>query len=115
MICVNYRPMTGAHLEPTLKGMVELSSDKKTITMGMAGMYKVSMELNHQSCTGAAHYLYMRVNGSNIVTKVGSNYGGYGLMSRTLRLKKGDKITFYTNYHYGTDQQHSCFTIEKLP
>ena len=106
--------MTGVHLEPTLKGMVELSDDKKTITIGMSGLYKISMELNHQACNGAGHTLHMRVNGSTIATKMGSNYGGYGLVERIRELKKNDKVTFNTNYHYGTNQQYSCFTIQKL-
>mmetsp|Transcript_60038 Transcript_60038/g.54038 ORF Transcript_60038/g.54038 Transcript_60038/m.54038 type:complete len:288 (-) Transcript_60038:32-895(-) len=107
-------PMSGEHIKPTLDGMLTLSDNLKTITIGIPGAYKVSMELNFTSATGAAHVLNMRVNGSNVATRNGSNYGGYGLITRVLDLKKDDKVTFYTNYSYATNKQHSCFTIQKL-
>ena len=64
--------------------------------------------------SGKSSILNMIVNGNNVATKMGSNYGGYGVMMRTLRLKKFDTIVFNTNYHYGTDKLFSCFTVEKL-
>lgn len=106
--------MTGVLIAPTIDGMVALSQNNQEIIVGIPGLYKVSMELNFTSCTGAAHYLYMRVNGNNVAQRVGSNYGGYGYIMRVLDLKKDDKITINTNYHYGTNQQYSCFVIEKL-
>eukprot|EP00484_Ammonia_sp_Unknown_P028343 CAMPEP_0197029466 /NCGR_PEP_ID=MMETSP1384-20130603/8903_1 /TAXON_ID=29189 /ORGANISM="Ammonia sp." /LENGTH=282 /DNA_ID=CAMNT_0042458633 /DNA_START=12 /DNA_END=860 /DNA_ORIENTATION=+ len=107
-------PMSGAHLEPTLEGMVTLSQDLMTITIGMAGLYRVSMEPNFTSATGAGHYIQIQLNGSVVVTKWGSNGGGFGLVSRVLNLKKDDKIVFYANHLYASSKDSSCFIIEKL-
>jgi len=107
-------PMTGVHLQPTLEGMLTLSPDKKTITIGMPGIYKLSMEINFTTGTGAAHYIYLQVNGTTIGQRIGSNYGGFGYMNRVLELKKDDKIVFTTNHVYQTNQIHSCFTVEKI-
>eukprot|EP01083_Nonionella_stella_P297019 1008896_1 len=107
-------PMVGAHLEPTLEGMVKLSDDKKSIVIGMEGVYKVSAELNFTSNTGAGHTLSIKLNGNIIATKMGSNGGGFGSMNRVLKLKKDDTISFYTNHSYGTNQTYSSFIIQKI-
>ena len=87
---------------------------EKVITIGLPGIYRISMELNHANNSGAGHIFNMIVNGNNVATRMGSNYGGYGMVERVLDLKKFDTVKFNTNYHYGTDKLYSCFTIEKL-
>ena len=56
-IIYNHRPMTGALLAPTLDEMVTLSQDTRTITIGIPGVYKISLQVNFTSCTGAGHYI----------------------------------------------------------
>ena len=46
--------------------------------------------------------------------KYGSNNGGFGHLSCAVELKKDDKITFYANHIYATNQYYSCFIVEKI-
>mmetsp|Transcript_22682 Transcript_22682/g.36414 ORF Transcript_22682/g.36414 Transcript_22682/m.36414 type:complete len:286 (+) Transcript_22682:60-917(+) len=107
-------PMLGALLEPTLDGMVTLSADKTTIIIGTNGLYRISMEVNFTAATGSSHYIHMQVNGSNIGSRMGSANGGFGHISRVVRLNTDDKVTFNTNHVYQTTKDYNCFTVEKI-
>ena len=40
------RPLDHQSMAPTLEGMVTLSQDKTTVTIGIAGLYKITAALN---------------------------------------------------------------------
>mmetsp|Transcript_60039 Transcript_60039/g.54039 ORF Transcript_60039/g.54039 Transcript_60039/m.54039 type:complete len:300 (-) Transcript_60039:132-1031(-) len=107
-------PMSAVRLASTLEGMVTLSQDTRTITVNIPGTYRLSLEVNFTSCTGAGHLIQIQLNGTQVGSKYGSNNGGFGYLSRILNLKKDDKIVFYTNHIYATNQYYSCFTVEKI-
>jgi len=107
-------PMSAVRLASTLEGMVTLSQDTRTITVNIPGTYRLSLEVNFTSCTGAAHLIHIQVNGTAVGQKYGSNNGGFGYLSRAVNLKKDDKIVFYANHIYATNQYYSDFTVEKL-
>eukprot|EP01084_Bolivina_argentea_P290714 499444_1 len=107
--------MDGFHLEPTLKGMATVSDNKQEIIIGMAGLYKVSSQIffDNGGHGSNGHYLYIRVNGTNILQKE-TSANGFGYMEIIVNLKKNDKITFNTNHIYASNKHHNRFTVHKL-
>eukprot|EP01084_Bolivina_argentea_P290712 499434_1 len=108
--------MDGFHLEPTLKGMATVSDNKQEIIIGMAGLYKVSTQIFFDSGGngGNGHYLYIQVNGTNVLQNQASTSGGFRYMEIIVNLKKNDKITFNTNHIYASNKHHNRFTVHKL-
>eukprot|EP01083_Nonionella_stella_P162343 532872_1 len=104
------------HLPSTLKGMVALSDDKKTVTIGIAGIYRICVELNYVSyaegCT--ADTFQIRLNGNGVYNRNAGRTSGFGSMECVLPLKQNDTIAFYTNCMHTTNEKYNSFTIQKL-
>jgi len=107
-------PMDGVHVESTLDGMVALSDDKKTITVGLAGVYRIVAQVNFTSHTGAGHEMEIKVNDTRVSRKIGSDSGGYGPQMVIVNLETNDTIKFTTGHLYETNKEHSAFIVEKL-
>ena len=104
-------------MAPTLEGMVTLSQDKKTVTIGIVGLYKIIATLNWSSQGCTADDITIYVNGS-IIQKRYSASGSYGpgTVETIMDLKKGDTIKFYAGCisTHKTDPQWNSFSIQKL-
>ncbi len=104
------------YISPTLEGMVTLSDDKKSVEIGISGLYRVIAELNYTSystgCT--ADRFQIKLNGTVVVDRYAGRTSGFGTMTHTLDAKKGDKIMFYCNCMHTTSANWNSFTIQKL-
>eukprot|EP01083_Nonionella_stella_P132252 402023_1 len=87
-------PLDVEHVPTTLKGMVSLSDDKKTVTIGIAGIYRICVELNYtQGNTGCAgDRIDIKVNGNIVYQRYAGKQGGVGSMDCALALKQNDTV-----------------------
>eukprot|EP01084_Bolivina_argentea_P190233 326969_1 len=115
LTALNKVQLEGAYFQPTIKDMANLSNDKKYIVVGNAGLYKVSTHLSW-STNGCdtSRYFEIKVN-DNMVARTYGSKSGYGTLEHVINLKKGDKISFYTDWISGTFiKGQNSFTVQKL-
>eukprot|EP01083_Nonionella_stella_P162342 532871_1 len=109
-------PLDIEYLSSTLKGMVALSDDKKTVTIGIAGIYRICVELNYvgysEGCAGDTFTI--KLNGNSVYNRNAGRTSGFGSMDCVLALKQNDTIMFSTNCMHTTNEKHNSFTIQKL-
>eukprot|EP01083_Nonionella_stella_P164962 547634_1 len=109
-------PLDVEHVPTTLKRMVSLSDDKKTVTIGIAGIYRICVELNYvtynEGCT--SDNFNIALNGNVVYQRLTGRPNGFGFMECVLPLKKNDKIVFYCGCMHTTNEKLNSFTIQKL-
>eukprot|EP01084_Bolivina_argentea_P024273 45247_1 len=110
-------PLDHVTLASTLKGMVQLSDDKKTVSIGISGLYKITATLNFSATGCQGDNIIIKLNGNEVSGRYASSGSyGSGTVDYVNDLKKGDTIQFYANCieTHKTDPKWNSFKIQKL-
>ena len=97
--------------------MATLSDDKKSIIIGIAGLYRVTAVLNWNAHNvgSAGSYFAFKINGNVVTQKWAGRTGGFGTIDRIFNFNQGDKVGFFVNTAMSnTGMQYSSFTLHKL-